>query len=320
MIPTKSIKQRIRSVKNISQITKAMEMVSAAKMRRSQEFAIRARPYAIASLEMLKNLLSRTPSEVLPPLLKPREVKTSALLVITSDKGLVGAFNANVIRKAEAYLDANNTIRINQYLEMRKPTILITVGKKARDYFARRGHEIQESFIGFGDYITPEETRPVAETIIGGYLYGVWDEVNAVYTNFRSTLKQEAVMKKILPVTEKGIEEVVEGILPERGRFAAQPIIYNLQSSTYHYEYKFEPSAAEILESLVPQLIRMHIHHIILESNASEHSARMVAMKNASESAANLIEELTLKYNKSRQSGITRELTEITAGKEALES
>lgn len=327
MISAKLIKQRIKSVRNISQITKAMEMVSAAKMRKSQEFAIKARPYAVASLEMLKNLLSRTPAEALPPLLRMRKVKNSALLVITSDKGLAGAFNANVIRKAEAriYADINADKRGN--------ATLITVGKKARDYFARRNYPIQESFTGFGDYSTPDETRPVAETIIQGFLYGAWDEVEAVYTNFRSTLKQEAVLKKILPVTKEGIEEIVSGILPERGRYSSLPAEKDRKGDydsslprpshqgegKYRYEYKFEPSASEILEFLIPQLIRMHIHHIILESNASEHSARMVAMKNASESATELIEELTLEYNKSRQSGITRELTEITAGKEALE-
>lgn len=327
MASTKSIKQRIKSVRNISQITKAMEMVSAAKMRKSQEFALRARPYAVASLEMLKNLLSRTPAEALPPLLQMRQVKNSALLVITSDKGLVGAFNANVLHLAETRIHAD----INA--DKRQNTTLITVGKKARDYFARRGHPIQESFTGFGDYSTPDETLPVAETIIKGYLYGVWDEVEVIYTNFRSTLKQEVVLKKILPVTREGVEEMVSGILPERGRYSSPqagedrrggydsplPIPPHQGEGKYRYEYKFEPSSSEILEFLVPQLIRIHIHHLILESNASEHSARMVAMKNASESAAELIEQLTLEYNKSRQSVITRELTEITAGKEAVE-
>ena len=126
-------------------------------------------------------------------------------------------------------------------------------------------------------------------------------------------------MKIILPVTKESVEEMVSGILPERGRFAQPSTISPFPSTRYHYEYKFESSAAEILEKLVPQLLRMHIHHIILESNASEHSARMVAMKNASDNARDLIGELTLAYNKSRQSGITRELAEITAGKEALE-
>lgn len=307
MPSTKLIKQRIKSVKNTSQITKAMEVVSATKMRKSQEFTLRARPYAVASLEMLKNLLSRTP--VLPPLLQVRPVKTSALLVVTSDKGLAGAFNANVLRRAEAWIAAQK--------EARRAFTLITVGKKSRDYFSRRREPIQQSFWGFGDYSTLEQTLPVAETVLNGYLVGVFDEVEAIYTNFRTTLLQEAVLKKILPVTREGVEEIVRGILPERGRYAVTS--YQLPVIKYTYEYKFEPSTEEILNELIPQLLRMHIHHIILESNASEHSARMVAMKNASDNARELIEELTLEYNKSRQAGITRELTEITAGKESLE-
>jgi len=335
MRSTKQIKQRIKSVKNTAQITKAMEVVSATKMRKSQEFAIRARPYAVASLEMLKNLLSRTP--ILPPLLTQREIKKSALLVVTSDKGLAGAFNANILKKAEAWV---------QHKKMKRASyILIAVGKKARDYFERRGEPIhpvrsqsrhdvgtadpqadrtsngvQESFVGFGDYSTLKETLPVAQTVLQEFLLGIFDEVEAVYTNFRSTLRQEAVVKKILPVTEQGIEEIVEGILPERGKYTEAGITNHESRIRYNYEYKFEPSASEILEALVPQLIRMHIHHIILESNASEHSARMIAMKNASDSAKEIINDLTLSFNKARQSSITQELTEITAGKEALEN
>lgn len=307
MSSTKSIKQRIKSVKNTSQITKAMEVVSATKMRKSQDFAIRARPYAAASLEMLKNLLSRTP--VLPALLQERTVKNSILLVITSDKGLAGAFNANVLKKAEKWITEKRLLKSD--------FTLITVGKKARDHFQKRNVPVQESFWGFGDYSSLKDTLPVAKTIMDGFSLGGWDEVWAVYTNFRTTLVQEAVFKKLLPVTKEGIEEAVVGILPERGKYAATND--KRQATSYAYEYKFEPSPAEILNELVPQLIRMHVHHIILESNASEHSARMVAMKSASDNAEDLISKLTLDFNKSRQAGITRELIEITVGKEALE-
>lgn len=308
MPSTKAIKQRIKSTKSTAQITKAMEVVSATKMRKSQEFALRARPFAVASLELLENLLVRTPE--LPPLLQSRDVKRSALLVVTSDKGLAGAFNANVLKKAEQ--------RVHEKKAAGKDFTLITVGKKARDYFSHRGAEIKESFWGFGDYSGLEETLPVAEVLLQGFLNQKFDEVEAVYTHFRTTLAQETVLKKILPVTRQGIEEIVAGILPERGRYAGTSD--KQQATRYSYEYKFEPSAGEILAMLVPQLIRMHVHHIILESNASEHSARMVAMKNASDNAKELITDLTLIYNKARQAQITRELIEITAGKEALES
>lgn len=311
MTSIKSIKQRIKSVKNTSQITKAMEVVSATKMRKAQEFAVRARPYAVASLELLQNLLSRTPA--LPPLLTARPVKASALLVVTSDKGLAGAFNANVLKKAEAWAEDKKRSGTSYSL--------VTVGKKAKDYFERRGHPIQDNFWGFGDYSMLGETLPVAQTILDGYLLGAFDEVEAVYTSFRTTLQQEAVLKKVLPVTKEGIGEMVKGILPERGRFAIGVTTnYSLPTTNYRYEYKFEPSPAEILEVLIPQLLRMHVHHMILESNASEHSARMVAMKSASDNARELITDLTLEFNKARQAGITRELAEITAGAEAMGS
>ncbi|MBI2056152.1 MAG: ATP synthase F1 subunit gamma [Candidatus Sungbacteria bacterium] len=301
MQSTRDIKKRIRSVKNISQITKAMEVVSATKMRKSQEFAIRARPFATASLELLNNLLLRT--ETLPPFLIPRPVKKTAVLVVTSDKGLAGAFNANVLRKAEAHIAGINI-----------PYTLVTVGKKARDHFFLRNISIDRSFWGFGDYTKIQDTLPVADYLLNGFSSVAWDELYAVYTNFRSTLRQETVVKKILPATREGLEDAVRGILPERGRFAEGVSGESKFAAGYNFEYAFEPSSAEILESLIPQILRMHLHHIILESNASEHSARMVAMKNASESAGELITDLSLVYNKTRQAGITRELTEITAG------
>lgn len=310
MPSTKVLKQRIRSVKNTAQITKAMEAVSATKMRKSQEFALRARPYAVASLEMLRNILSRT--SVLPPLLSDRPVKTSLLLVVTSDKGLAGAFNTKVLGLADEW--------IAEKRRADAPFTLVTVGKKARDYFTRRAIPLEQNFWNFGDYSRLQDTLPVAQLLVRGFENSRWDEVKAVYTHFRTTLRQDAVLRRLLPATREGIEEIVASIVPERGRFA-QPSAYvkHSVSNKYLYEYKFEPSPEEILNTLVPQLLYMHIHHIILESNASEHSARMVAMKNASESAEELIRDLTLVFNKARQAGITRELAEITAGREALE-
>ena len=306
-----------------------MEVVSATKMRRNQQFALAARPYAVASLEMMQNLFSRTPADLLPSLLTPREIKRSCLVVVTSDKGLAGAFNGNVIKKAES--------QINQYKVLRRPYILITVGKKAKEHFERSGIAIARSFWKFGDYTDLSETLPIADFLLAGFQDGRWDSVEAVYTNFRTTLLQETVMKKILPATEEGLEDAVRSILPERGKYAALSPRHSERSEEsqdpssrqigtqddavvrkYNYEYKFEPSPAEIFETLVPQLIKMHIHHIILESNASEHSARMVAMKNASDNARELIGDLTLEFNKARQATITRELVEITAGAEQI--
>ena len=309
MPSTKSVKQRIRSVRNTAQITKAMEVVSATKMRRSQESALRARPYAVASLELMKNLLQRTPK--VPELFQPREIASRCLVVVTSDKGLAGAFNANVLRKAEVWMK-----------EQSMPFTVITVGKKAKEYMERRAAPIEKSFLGFGDYTQPEETKSIADLIIGGFLNHTWDDVTVIYANFRTTLLQETVVTSVLPTASERIEEAIRGILPDYGRFAEEGRTMKdgqRTPSNYNFEYKFEPSVNEILHILVPQLVRIQLHHLILESNASEHSARMIAMKNASQNAKELIDDLTLSYNNMRQAGITRELTEITAGKEALE-
>ena len=283
-----------------------MEVVSATKMRKSQEFALRARPFAVASLEMLRNIVRRT--SVFPPLLQSRPVVRALLLVVTSDKGLAGAFNANVLKKADSIFDKNGGSAFYR---------MITVGKKARDHFERKGVAVDKAFTGFGDYTEMAETIPIADRLIEGFSNASWDEAVAIYTNFRTTLQQEAVVKKILPATLESIENAVASILPEKGKFAY--VADFKKEHQYAYEYQFEPTPAEILQSLVSQLIRMHVHHLILESNASEHSARMVAMKSASDNAKDLITSLTLTYNKVRQATITQELAEITGGREALE-
>ncbi|MDE1970300.1 MAG: ATP synthase F1 subunit gamma [Patescibacteria group bacterium] len=310
MPSTKLVKQRIRSVKNTAQITKAMEVVSATKMRHAQEFALRARPYAIASLEMLRGLLLKTTD--LPDLLREHSrVNAKLILVVTSDKGLAGSLNANVLRKADAWI---RECRIRN-----TPFIILAVGKKAKEYADRQQGSLCGAFVGFGDVATLFETSPIADMIVQGFEAESWGTCDVVYTHFRTTLSQEAVLRRVLPVTRAGIEEIVRGILPEHGKYAELPH-GDLAVSRYAFEYAYEPSPHEILDWLVPELLRMHVHHIILESNASEHSARMVAMKHATDNAKELVSDLTLTYNKVRQAGITRELTEITAGREALEN
>lgn len=305
MPSAKLIKQRIKSIKNTRQITKAMEVVSATKMRRSQASALSGRAYALAALDILKNISLRTAFR--PDLLTSRAIKKTLLVVATSDKGLAGAFNSNVLRLCEAW--------IAKYAD--QDYTLVTIGKKSKEYFTIRRVPLVETFVGFGDYVMRSETEPLADRLLKGYLHKEWDRVIVFYTNFRTTLKQEAKMVEVLPIHTEYIEATIKGILPEYGKFADQSS--QKQSSCFLYEYVFEPNPQEVLEQLLPTLFKIQMHHIILESNASEHSARMVAMKNASENAKELVGELTIEYNKSRQAGITRELTEITAGREALE-
>ncbi|OHA01918.1 MAG: ATP synthase F1 subunit gamma [Candidatus Sungbacteria bacterium RIFCSPLOWO2_02_FULL_51_17] len=316
MPSTKAIKQRIKSVKNTRQITKAMEVVSATKMRKSQGFALDGRPYALAALEMLGNITART--DYRPVLLQERPVNRALVVVVTSDKGLAGAFNANVLRRAEKIVGE----RESEY-----PVDVVTVGKKAREYFGSRSENVVKEFLGFGDFVDPRETNPLSDFMLAGFAHGRWDAADMVYTNFRSTLKQEVRVARVFPVDLERVRETIRNIIPEHGRFAAlggaSPDLGSSHGvdarERYTYEYTCEPSSQAILDALIPHLLGMQIFHMILESNASEHSARMVAMKNASENAADIITELTLQYNKQRQAAITKELTEITAGKEALE-
>lgn len=344
MPSVKSIQQRIKSVKNTRQITKAMEAVSATKMRRAQRSALDGRPYALAALEMLRNVMQRT--EYRPELLAEREVSRAVLVVVTSDKGLAGAFNASVLRKAEAWIVGHSqkypvdpvrssitdsrtssqkgeadlhlgTSSNGDLSQTSNGVDIVTVGKKARDYFQNRKANVVKEFLEFGDYAEPNETKPLSDFLLKGFMARQWDLVEIIYTNFRSTLKQEVVIARIFPVNIEKIKQTIENIIPEHGRFANTTTNYSLL--TTNYEYKLEPNPEVVLDALIPHLIETQIFHMILESNASEHSARMVAMKSASENAGDIISELTLEYNKSRQAGITRELTEITAGREALE-
>lgn len=305
MPSVKSIKQRIKSTKNTAQITKAMEMVSAAKMRRSQETALLGRPYALASLKIVKNILGHL--EEKPELLLPRKVKTKLILVVTSDKGLAGALNANVLRKADEWFMREKDVK----------AAAIAIGKKAVEYCVRKNINLEKSFTGFGDAGSAEETIEIGEIVLRGFMDKKWDEADIIYTHFRTTLLQEVAVRKILPITIENLEASIRSIIPEHGRFAEMK---NGSSSKEADDYLFEPTSKEVLDVLLPQLLAIHIHNVILEANASEHSARMVAMKSASDNAKELTAGLTLMYNKIRQANITREILEITAGAEALQN
>lgn len=312
MATIRTIRLRIKGTKNIKQITRAMEAVSAVKMRKSQGVALTARPYATAALQLLKSVQSGAPegSAVFSPLLEKREVKNVLLLVITSDKGLAGSFNANVLKKAEIFIkSAKGEVRI------------ATVGKKAGDYFTRRGRTPVVALTGYGDYAEISEVQPIFDAVSEAFTGKRSDEIYVIYTNFLSAMKQEVVIRKLLPFSEEGLEEMVKGIVPEKGRFAENANIRIDESANTpnrNSEYLFEPSPGEILESILPALLKIEIYHAILEANASEHSSRMVAMRSATDNATELIKAYTVTMNKARQSAINKELAEITGGSEAL--
>jgi F-type H+-transporting ATPase subunit gamma len=319
MASSKAIKNRIRSTKNIAQITKAMEAVSAVKMRKSEQVALRARPYSLAALEVLRGVSAKLETDIssLSPLLsKPKGSNLhhkvepcKCLIVITSDKGLAGSFNTNVLRKAFAFIKNN------------PDTEIIAVGKRGRDFLKRRGGKIIADFTGAGDFVELSETAPIAKFVREGFETGKWNSVTLLYTNFLSALKQEVVTRQILPFNFESLNAIIEGIVPTRGKYANMPSVIGTLTESKNGEsaYVFESNPAEVLEKLLPTLLDIEIHHAVLEGNASEHSSRMIAMRNASENAGELIDGLTLEYNKARQAQITKELTEITGGAAALE-
>jgi len=334
MQSSRDIKRRMRSIKNTQQITLAMEAVSASKMRRSQEYALSARPYAEHALRLLSNVNQKTDEKFHPLLERPLNKfskgikknleKKVCLMIISSDKGLCGGYNNNIFRAANQYIVEHQNENPDDDID------IIAVGKKTKRYFEFQKKSIMSEFVDFGDYIKLEQTLPLAQKIIKIYLEKKYSFIMCTYTNFISTLKQEVVIRQILPITKKGIEKIVQGIGPESGRYVTPNVtnnraqrngqeknntafFYKERPSNSNYEYKFEPSPKKVLDQLLPLLVKIQVHHMILESNASEHSARMIAMRNASENAQNILAELTLFYNKARQTSITREIAEVVS-------
>ena len=306
-----SLQRRIRSVKNIGTITKAMELVAATKMRRSQELALNSRPYAYAALELL-GTLSHIEGVTMPELLKARPVEKTTFLVMTSDKGLAGSFNGAVIRRFESYIRENHiNPRDSQYS-------FIAIGQKAKTYLERRGMNVIQSFVRVGDVTRMDEAEPIAEFLIEGFLKHDFDSVRAFFTTFVTALRQDAVAREFLPISYDTIKESIEETIPRAGRYSEYA-----RSDAFldgkDREFIIEPEPAQVLAELAPQLLKIRVHHMILEANASEHSARRVAMKNASDNASELNETLNVVYNKQRQAAITSQIIEVTSGAQALQ-
>ncbi len=306
MATGRAIKNRIRSTQNIRQITKAMEAVSAVKMRKSEASAIKGRPFALYALSILKHIeekLGEIPRKS-SSLFDIRDGGKNLYVIITSDKGLAGSFNSNVIRKSESILKEHSNSDI------------IAIGKRGRDYFNRKGSNVIFNFEGIGDFAELFEVEPISKKIISLFENKTYDRVSIIYTNFLSALKQEVVVRPLLPLQADILKKVIENIIPETGKFS------ELRKSTLEnsLDYIFEPNAEELVKELVPTLVEIEVLHAVLEANASEHSSRMIAMKNASENAKDMIGTLTILFNKTRQAQITKELIEITSGKEALEN
>jgi F-type H+-transporting ATPase subunit gamma len=299
MASAREIRRRIKSVTNIRQITMALEAVSASKVRRATAQALAARAYANLAMQVLVNVaLSNRSSTPLHPLLTMREkVGNITILMITSDRGSAGAYNANVIRVARQF---------SQHLG--RPTRWIAVGRKGRDILFRAKEHIIAEFTGLPPWWTIEDVRPIARTAIDEFLNGNADEVYVAYTDFINTLTQSPRIQRLLPLTHDEADKMM----------AVDYVKVRERPTAMASDYIFEPGAGEILDSVVPRFVETIIYELILESNASEHSARMVAMRNASENAKALADDLQLSYNKARQAAITGEILDIVGGVEAL--
>jgi len=308
MASSRQLKNRIRSTKNIGQITKAMEAVSAVKMRKSELVALQSRPFSFAALDIIQNVLSKIDlgETIENPFLNQREIKKICLIVVTSDKGLAGAFNTNVLRRAQKFID-----------ESKVKVDVIAVGKKGKDYFGRRNVSLIAEFLKAGDFTEAEQTLPISNLIYNLYNDGTYDEVSIIYTNFISALKQDVIIRKLIPFTLLAIRDVISNIVPREGKYSHIRNSFGEEGKSGS-KYLLEPNVSGVLYDLLPFLIDIEVHTAILEANASEHSSRMIAMKNASQNALEIANRLRITYNKNRQAQITKELIEITAGTEAL--
>ena len=303
----RDIKEKIASVKKTAKVTKAMESVSAVKMRKAQEEAIAARPYTHAAFTILKRLsaVSKINLESMYDFHKKDAGKTVVILV-TSSKGLAGALNANVFKHITELCQKNSWTP--------EDTDFICIGKKGKEYAKRSGYNVLHSIDQFDD----SDAGPVLHEISGMCLdlfhNQNYSEVQVVYTNFLTTTEQRAVNRLVLPIKYQELHDFIHEIIPKRGRYSDVNDDDLEAAVDWTKEYRYEPDAQQLIEDFVPQLLYIGLYHALLESKASEHSARMIAMKNATDKAGEVATDLNRVFNKARQAAITQEISEIVGG------
>lgn len=281
---TREIKRQIRSKQNMMQITRAMEMVAAARLKRAQDAAVRSRPYAEKIKEVIGSIASAS-NDVGHPMLTVRPVKRTAYLIFTSDRGLAGGFNANVCRRLASHIDETHATE--------QDYAIFIIGRQGRDFFRKRNYRVLDEVTGMPDSPRFSDVKQMANAVVQGFVNEEFDELYLVYNEFINAVTQRPVLKKLLPLAEEEFEETTT-------------------------EYEYEPSAREVLDVLLPRYAETLIYSALLESKASEFGARMTAMGNATKNAKKMIDELTLSYNRARQAAITQEISEIVAGANAL--
>jgi F-type H+-transporting ATPase subunit gamma len=293
------LRRRIRAVKNTQQITKAMKMVAASKLRRAQERIMSARPYASEMQRVLSSVASRVDPSIHPLLMQrePREDSKTLVIIVTADKGLCGSFNTNVIKAAGVYLT-----------EQRGPTALGLVGRKGRDFFGRRGFAVMFEQVNIFQKLQFNDAYEIARAARDAYISGDVDRVVLVYNEFKSVISQRVVVQQLLPIERAEVEQG-----SDRGPQGAAP-----GDGYLPVEYLYEPSAQEIFNQLLPRYVEVQVYRALLESNAAFFAAQMTAMDTATKNSAEMIATLTLYMNKVRQAAITREIIEVVSGAEAL--
>ncbi|HTM68204.1 MAG TPA: ATP synthase F1 subunit gamma [Candidatus Binatia bacterium] len=306
-VSTRIIRRRIKSVTNTRKITKAMELVAASKMRRAIASVLATRPYAEAAWRAVAEIAKVSDPGLHPLLAKSKEKKSGRVLLVvfTSDRGLCGGFNAQMLREVAAFLRVT-----------KEELDIIAVGKKGQGALLRMKKKIIAAFADLTNNPRITDVRTIADIAVGDFTKGTYDAVHIAFTDYRSALTQKPIVRQLLPIVRIGelgdVEEAAAG-KPPKGGGAAEP------RPPGTYEYLFEPSPEKVLDMMLPRLVESQVYQSLLESSASEHSARMMAMRSASDAASDMIDDLTLTYNQARQAGITREIAEISSGKAALE-
>ncbi len=296
MAGTKEIKRRIKSVKNTKKITKAMELVSASKMKRAVAKTLASRLYATYSWELLTSVSAKLDEATHPFFLERKEGKV-LILLITSNRGLCGGYNAQVIKKTILKIKSLE----NEQVEF------ITIGKKGDAAMRRVGQEVVASFLELPDLVSLYDINSISKFITEEYKNGTYKDVYVAYTDFVSALSQTPRIRKLLPVSKKELKKAIQDVGDQKSRDL-------LETKTDTTQYVFEGDMNTLIESLAEKLVKMQIYQMLLESNASEQSSRMISMKNAGDAATEMIDDLTLMFNKARQANITREISEISAG------
>jgi F-type H+-transporting ATPase subunit gamma len=293
----REIRRRIKGVTNTRQITKTMEMVAASRMRKAQVLALQLRAYAEKAYEILHSIAGKT-GKFTHPLLDKRKIKHTTVIMITSDRGLCGGLNTNVISKVHEH-----------FKDMPKESVsFITMGKKGRDMIMRLGYKVIADFSGMKRHEFTD-ISPMISMALEEFTSCKTDNIFIAYPQFVNTITQRPIVRSLLPLSQENFLNIIRDVAGEE-----EMEEYRHRS----YEYKYEPDASEILTTLLPRLTEMQIYKSVLETDASEHSARMSAMRNATDAAEEIIEELTLSYNQARQASITREIAEISSAADAL--